>query len=415
MAVWLNDSQCRMVIATTLVVATLVLLFRSGDGSSSSASHTRTTTAADTHKRPARPKVVRGTLPSCLWQASDDELLSCESRTFSGVTAPAKPQSFTWHLEPDFMLVANTQDDYITHLSQPETNFFEYHNSRWFVSILDQVRICVCVCVSIICDRSPPQKVRRERGRDGPDAEQPEYCETTDPVWMMDVGANIGVHTLYVAAEGYGVVAVEGFPATGGHLSCSKILNRFDHVYVIPRAVSRTERTLCFSNSVANVGGNLAMASVQAACGEAFRARALPLDRLLRAAEDAQQLKSQRILGPPALLKVDVEGSEGEVFATLQEHFASPAWRPNYIFVELVPDFLRNFNSSFVRVAQTVISYGYAMWTADHTDDLTSKLLAMTPEQESKLPKIPCHNFLFIHERSSAPPPNPKACAEYNY
>ena len=48
---------------------------------------------------------------------------------------------------------------------------------------------------------------------------------------VVQVGSNIGVHSLHVAAAGYPTISIEGFRPTAARTFCSKLLNRFEHMY----------------------------------------------------------------------------------------------------------------------------------------------------------------------------------------
>lgn len=119
----------------------------------------------------------------------------------------------------------------------------------------------------------------------------------------LQVGSNIGVHSLHVAASGFPVVAVEGFPPTAARISCSKLMNGFESLVVVPSAVGAVEGDLCFDTYVVNVGGTNAMAN-HTGCLDIARSHVRPLDSIL----DNIETQMGRVIGPPALVKIDVEG-----------------------------------------------------------------------------------------------------------
>lgn len=330
---------------------------------------------------------------STAWQSSSDPSRRCHPASFIGAYPNEEngfiPQHvFTWQRQPPFFLIGNSRHDYITSLARPETPFFEFHVSEWLVEILDQAR--------------------EDRGRGKAQASEEQFVQH-HPVWFFDIGANIGVHTLHVAATGYPVVAIEGFPPTGAHLACNKKINNFDHLYVIPEAISSKEQDLCFSVPLFNNIGASNAAKDYTECNPAFLSHARPLDSMLY---DVEKNIPVQKLGPPAIMKIDIEGFEYEAFVSLAKHLANPEWRPNIIFAELYPQFLTAKGSSFQQIGKLIIGYGYDMYSADLSIKYNQQVLALGPNEE--IDQQPCHNYLFVKVNTKLPPPNKKLCFEYD-
>ena len=63
--------------------------------------------------------------------------------------------------------------------------------------------------------------------------------------WFLDLGANLGVHSLTVAKTGRQVVAVEPMPGTFLHLQMSVKRNNFnDHFILVKNAVFNERKTV---------------------------------------------------------------------------------------------------------------------------------------------------------------------------
>ena len=129
----------------------------------------------------------------------------------------------------------------------------------------------------------------------------PEWDEMTfllrylrDGDWFIDVGANVGIYTLLAASRGPGVrvTAIEPDSETFTRLGENVELNRFSNVGLISAAVGGAEGTAVFT-----VGRDTENRLARA--GES-QVATLPMTTLDRVAGADR----------PALIKIDVEGSE---------------------------------------------------------------------------------------------------------
>ena len=170
--------------------------------------------------------------------------------------------------------------------------------------------------------------VQRERGRGagmaGAWAGTSESC-VADPVWLLDVGANIGTHAVSAAAEGFPVLALEATHMCATRLACSKEANRFEHLVVRRVGVGAVPGETCLnehSGSPTNVGGykvrtsaadpepnartGLNASTLSCEPGERTSLRIAPLGDIV------QELEASlgRPLPAPAILKLDCEGCE---------------------------------------------------------------------------------------------------------
>lgn len=145
---------------------------------------------------------------------------------------------------------------------------------------------------------------------------------------VVQVGSNIGVHSLHVAATGYPTISIEGFRPTAARTFCSKLLNRFEHMYgelgnpelahfsgqtthpvrrltptVVSSAVGEAEGSICFDSNADNMGGTNAM-SKKTDCPDVSMNRVKRLDAIIDDAEAA----IGRPIGAPTVAKIDIEG-----------------------------------------------------------------------------------------------------------
>lgn len=145
---------------------------------------------------------------------------------------------------------------------------------------------------------------------------------------FVDVGANIGIYSLFVSASTAGtarIVALEPHPRTFAKLDFNCALNGFGRVSRINAgAGAREEETVLLSDG----GGNIGNASLLSAVGggrEKTAIRLRPLTGVL-ADEDVTQVD---------LLKIDVEGFEDQALLPFFETAERTLW-PHHLLLETV-------------------------------------------------------------------------------
>ena len=131
----------------------------------------------------------------------------------------------------------------------------------------------------------------------------------------LDVGANIGNHTLFLSQRFRQVIAFEPNPPAAMICEANVLLNGVANVHVIKRGLSDRDGSERFSVSdMQNLGGGC----FGATAGNDTRSILLPL----RCGD--RELEGLQVNGRIALIKVDVEGHELPVLrglaATLREH-----------------------------------------------------------------------------------------------
>jgi FkbM family methyltransferase len=118
---------------------------------------------------------------------------------------------------------------------------------------------------------------------------------------VVDAGANIGNHSLYLAARGLEVVAFEPDPVLALAIAFSGELNQFDHLRVEPVALGAKRTT---ARIVPGPEGNVGAQSLKL---ERAGVTVLPLDEYGFS---------------PSAIKIDVEGMEMHVLAGARETIA---------------------------------------------------------------------------------------------
>lgn len=141
---------------------------------------------------------------------------------------------------------------------------------------------------------------------------------------FVDVGANIGIYTLYAARLRARVIAIEAAPRAFERLTHNIGLNPYRDCVAINQGVSDREEVLQLFLQEGNSGGN---SFLRSHLSESVSVPCKPLYHLLR------EQSIQRIAG----MKLDIEGFEYKV---LQRFFmdAPPSLYPRFLIVEQWPE-----------------------------------------------------------------------------
>ena len=231
------------------------------------------------------------------------------------------------------------------------------------------------------------------------------------------------------------VLAVEGYPGSAARLACTKSLNRWDHLVVVPEAIASQPGRVCFAvRGEDNQGMNWLDGSGAGAdacpVGDAATARGL---------SDMLEAHAPRSLVPPAIVKVDIEGSELIMLRSFARHLdgehagareaplaawpeGPPAdrhkWRPEIFVFELRSQLLTAHGGATIQqVVAFMHGYGYRGFIASGTEEITH-VHAQSPDDASKfldalLTRSQCPNYIFIRsDLDIAKYQNPAGCGE---
>jgi FkbM family methyltransferase len=163
---------------------------------------------------------------------------------------------------------------------------------------------------------------------------------------FLDVGANVGLHTLAIAhhvSEGGAVVAFEPHPVNYRLLVHNLEQNHLRHVVAENFGLAEAAATL--TGTARAGGGNWSLASQ----GEyRFEVRLIPLDDYLR----------DQPLPRLDLMKIDVEGAEVRVLRGARQTIAR--FHPLIVF-EVCPSWLAKMQTSAAELFAELVEHGYSI------------------------------------------------------
>jgi FkbM family methyltransferase len=161
---------------------------------------------------------------------------------------------------------------------------------------------------------------------------------------FIDVGANVGIHTLAIArhvSKGGAIVAFEPHPANHRLLKHNLEQNGLRHV--VAENLGLAEATATLTGTARADGGNWSLASR----GDyRFEVRLVRLDDYLR----------DQPLPRLDLMKIDVEGAEVRVLRGARQTIAR--FRPLIVF-EVCPSWLAKMQSSAIELFAELVGQGY--------------------------------------------------------
>jgi FkbM family methyltransferase len=132
----------------------------------------------------------------------------------------------------------------------------------------------------------------------------------TAPICFVDVGANVGHHSLFMAGRVDRVLAFEPFPTVLALLREHLALNHITNVDVVPVALAERDDTLAFFPGTEDEN------TIGTFLGSDAPQRGVAVQLPIR---NGDRLFEERNYPPTQLIKVDVEGFEPFVFRGLKE------------------------------------------------------------------------------------------------
>jgi FkbM family methyltransferase len=200
---------------------------------------------------------------------------------------------------------------------------------------------------------------------------------------FIDIGANVGYYALLAAhrvGPGGAVVAIEASPSISCRLRENIALNGFTNIEVIQAAVSHRRQMLqLFAAASDNLGATTTVPATALRAGLQLEARVegYPLHELI----DAGRLRCAR------LIKVDVEGAEGDVFDGIRDLLPTFGDRTEWIF-ELTPDALETQGRGAGDILRLFATSGYRLYAIENGYRMEHYVRAPAPALE-EITRVP--------------------------
>ena len=166
---------------------------------------------------------------------------------------------------------------------------------------------------------------------------------------ILDIGANIGLHSLNLASKGFHVHSFEPVPSTFNLLKCSKVANKFDNLIVNNFGLSSEDAILCVTFWLTNRGGN--KLNTLDECPEADKVVIKKLDDYVDTVLNGES---------PYMMKVDVEGYELLAMRGGEKMFKNSP--PKLIFSEGTPEWFLQHGHDVKDFFEFFWTYGYTIY-----------------------------------------------------
>ena len=166
----------------------------------------------------------------------------------------------------------------------------------------------------------------------------------------LDIGGNVGYFSLIIgrAASPAPVHVFEPIPLNAALINANLRLNALDNVIVNQLALSDNEGTVRFSVSTDSAYSSM-LSTGTSAEAQSIDVTVTTLDAYLE----------QHGIDKVDIIKMDVEGAEGQVLAGATKLFSDPTRKPRLAMLELYDINLKPYGTSVDMIIETMIGWGY--------------------------------------------------------
>lgn len=174
---------------------------------------------------------------------------------------------------------------------------------------------------------------------------------------VVDVGANVGTFSLQVAMatrDTTEVLAIEAHPVIASFLRKNILLNRFENIRVVSKAIGADKRKVLLSNLRGDD-----MNYVTLSDHNSIEIEQITLDELTIAYEEIY------------LLKIDVEGGEYQVLRGAKDTLR----KTRYLLVEYCPRAYQRSGFALLQVIQILETNGFNIINKDDLEDFNQRSL----------------------------------------
>lgn len=166
---------------------------------------------------------------------------------------------------------------------------------------------------------------------------------------FLDIGAQMGLCTLPIAAEGYEVIAVEPVQANISLLTTNLIENDFlENVQILPFAAHSVEKQISI------------FVPTEEDCASLSEAAAVKIGKEVTEQTVTTVVLDEKLMSQEErirFIKIDVQGAEIDVLRGMKQLLSKSTQR--YIFTEWDPGYMKNYGSSPEEMHEFFTSVGY--------------------------------------------------------
>lgn len=208
---------------------------------------------------------------------------------------------------------------------------------------------------------------------------------TSDNIYILDIGSNVGWYTLILAKFGYKILAFEPSDVNMYMLRKSFCLNQDLNITLIKKGLYTEEKECDFYISKGNIGDGWVFCNKNSSeipshlikSGETY---------LTKLSNYIEFLSTKNL----ALIKIDVEGSEGKAIESGIELFSK--YHIPFIFLEFTPSSLAQHGTEPIKLLEIFENNGYKFAKENFLDtNYYSKLEIL------KKVKKGCINLFIVH------------------
>ena len=172
-------------------------------------------------------------------------------------------------------------------------------------------------------------------------------------ILILDIGGNIGVHTIYLGKLGYSVLSFEPSPRNFYILNKNYCLNKNNNTILINEGLSTVEKTCDYYSHKNNIGNGILFCNkisnknIKSSFFKQYEVRLTKLSNFI------PYLINKNLV----LIKIDIEGSEGQALFggfDLINKYHIP-----YIFLEFTPIYLKSHGTNPRNLLKIFTDNGY--------------------------------------------------------
>ena len=208
----------------------------------------------------------------------------------------------------------------------------------------------------------------------------------------IDIGANVGYYTLFMAKQGGFVHAIEPVLANIKALKRNIELNRYRNIKVYQLAIGASNRKLEIATSEHSTCGRVNTDILR--CGELLAGQSI-VEKFMVDAMALDDFRQKYNINKVDFLKMDVEGYEVEIIKGMKKTMKFAMSKGSMLFIELHPKYIKDA-SLFENLLNLVEHFGFSIQTIQN---LPIRGVRDFKKLKKSLNKFPCPRIVFRKDK----------------